>query len=132
MTVSDQMISVLDELCSKFGIVIDWTSENVLPYAKELLGKFITYEIVTSVIWIVIGVTGLIATYAIRKNYCKKNAITFETNLDDMTFGLTILLIIVLLAIIPMIFIQIFDIATCLTFPEKIIFNTITLLMQAS
>lgn len=32
MTVSDQIINVLDALCEKFGLVIDWTSENVVPY----------------------------------------------------------------------------------------------------
>ena len=130
MTVSDQMIAVLDEFCAKFGIAIDWTSENILPYVKELLGKFITYEIVTSVIWIVIGSIGLVATYALRKKYCKKNAIKSTTNWDDTTFVLTVLLIIALLAIIPMVLVQIFDIATCLTFPEKIIFNTVTHLIQ--
>ena len=48
MTVSDQIIAVLDSLCVKFGIVIDWTQENVLPYVMEIAKKFITYEIATS------------------------------------------------------------------------------------
>ena len=30
MTVSEQIIQVLDALCEKFGLVIDWTSENAI------------------------------------------------------------------------------------------------------
>ena len=32
MKVSNQIIEVLEYLCQKFGIVIDWTSESILPY----------------------------------------------------------------------------------------------------
>lgn len=130
MEVSDQIIAVLDNLCAKFGIAIDWTADNVLPYVKELFGKFITYEIVTSVIWIVLGIIGIVTAYTIRKNYCKKNKIESIDDLDDMAFGLTVVFIIALLAIIPMVVVQIFDIAACLAFPEKILFDRVTDLMQ--
>lgn len=36
MTVSEQIISVLDALCEKFGIAINWTEENVIPYVEIL------------------------------------------------------------------------------------------------
>lgn len=32
MEVSKQIIEVLDNLCEKFGVVIDWNAKNVLPY----------------------------------------------------------------------------------------------------
>lgn len=32
MQVSDQIIQVLDAICDKFGLAVDWTSTNVLPY----------------------------------------------------------------------------------------------------
>ena len=54
MTVSKQIIEVLDNLCQKFGIAIDWSSKNILPYLKELGNRFINYEIYTSITWIVV------------------------------------------------------------------------------
>lgn len=41
MQVSNQIIEVLDYLCSKIGITIDWTESNVLPYVQTLLEKYI-------------------------------------------------------------------------------------------
>jgi hypothetical protein len=48
MTVSEQIIQVIDALCEKFGIAIDWTAENVLPYLTTLCEKLIKYKIFTS------------------------------------------------------------------------------------
>ena len=31
MTVSEQIIQVIDALCEKFGIAIDWTTQNIIP-----------------------------------------------------------------------------------------------------
>ena len=55
MTVSSEIIEVLDYLGEKFGIAIDWTSNNVLPYLQTLADKFIKWEISTSIVWIVIA-----------------------------------------------------------------------------
>ena len=56
MTVSSQIIEVLDSLCEKAGIAIDWTAENVLPYIQELAGKFVSFEAATSIAWILLVV----------------------------------------------------------------------------
>ena len=32
--ISDGIIKVLDSLADKFGIAIDWTSSNILPYLQ--------------------------------------------------------------------------------------------------
>ena len=53
MEFSQEIINVLDYLYSKFGITIDWTSENVMPYLEELCGRYIQYEIYTSIAWCV-------------------------------------------------------------------------------
>lgn len=49
---TDEIIKLLDELAKRFGIAIDWTSENVMPYLEDLFGRFITYNIVVDVVWI--------------------------------------------------------------------------------
>lgn len=40
--ISDEIIKVLDDLCERFGIVIDWASENVVPQLTVLCEKLIT------------------------------------------------------------------------------------------
>ena len=55
MEVSEQVIKVLDAVCDKFGIAIDWTSNNVIPYIEQLGNKIITYDICMSIMWLVMG-----------------------------------------------------------------------------
>lgn len=53
---SEEIIKVLDALAEKFGLAVDWTSANVIPYLEQLCGKYVNYEIVTSVIWLLFGI----------------------------------------------------------------------------
>lgn len=66
MTVSEQIIQVIDKLCEKFGMAIDWTGENAVPYIETLGQKLVTYEIATSVawmfIWLIIAICLVAAT----------------------------------------------------------------------
>lgn len=50
----DEIIKVLDDLSERLGIDVDWTSQNVLPYLQELCDKYISYEIWTSIVYILI------------------------------------------------------------------------------
>ena len=67
MTVSDQIIAVMNDLCQKFGIAIDWSQENVIPYLTELAGKYISYEIATSIAWAAISGVILLVSAIICK-----------------------------------------------------------------
>lgn len=53
---SDEIIKVIDELGKRFGIVIDWSNENVLPYLQELAHRFIIYKTAIGIMTIVISV----------------------------------------------------------------------------
>lgn len=44
MKVSEQIIEVLEYLGEKFGVAIDWSSDNVLPMVKELCAKYISWK----------------------------------------------------------------------------------------
>lgn len=39
MMMNQQIIEIFDTLCEKFGVVIDWTSNNVLPQLQILVKK---------------------------------------------------------------------------------------------
>lgn len=124
MTVSEQIIQVLDALCEKFGLAIDWTSENVVPYITTLGGKLISYEIWTSVFWIgfmiVLSIAGVIAT----KKLCPvfKEGLENQHYLDcawDVATGFAIAGLVVLYGTtVIVIGVQIVDIIKCTTFPE--------------
>ena len=45
---SEEIIKILDHIGSKFGVAIDWTDKNVMPYLQELAEKYINYEIAIS------------------------------------------------------------------------------------
>lgn len=54
--VSDQIIKVLDNLCEKFGLAIDWSSKNIQPYLEELMAKAVNYKFSIATMWLIIGI----------------------------------------------------------------------------
>ena len=52
MTISEQ---TLQELAKQFGLALDWSNNNVIPYLQDLAQRVITYEFRSSIFWIVIG-----------------------------------------------------------------------------
>lgn len=124
MTVSEQIIQVLNALCEKFGLVIDWTSENVIPYLGELCGKLVNYEIWTSVAWMAV-----MMLLSIISGLCAKKLLPIaKEKLDEFDYPIvTIITVIVVatlcFATIIVVGTQIFDIVKCVTFPEMYIFE---------
>ena len=138
MTVSEQIIQVINALCEKFGIVINWTEENVIPYVKVLCRKLITYEIATSIVWVAImvllSVGSIVAT--------KKFAPTFKEGLakdarsycncgwEVGTVFAIIALVILNISTMIVVGTQIMDIVKCLAFPEMYVFEYISALVE--
>ena len=127
MKVSEQIIQVIDALCETFGLAIDWTSENVIPYLTTLGGKLISYEIWTSVFWIgfvtVLAIAGAIAT--------KRLYPIFKKGLDGQDWdecGWSVAAVFSVIGLVALyattiivIGMQIQDIIKCVTFPEMYI-----------
>lgn len=53
---SEEIIKVIDELGKRFGIAIDWSNQNIIPYLQELLKRFIYYRNITACVWIIISI----------------------------------------------------------------------------
>ena len=124
MTVSSEIIEVLDYLGEKFGIAIDWTSNNVLPYLQTLADKFIKWEISTSIVWIIIAAFVMVAMIVLM-NLKGIREINEET--DGM---LWIPIIALILASFMIICVQIFDIVECNIFPEKALYDFIKVMLK--
>lgn len=53
---SNEIIKVLDHLCDKFGIAIDWSSNNVIPYLQDLMVRITKYAIYTNILWLAMSI----------------------------------------------------------------------------
>lgn len=133
--VSDEIIKVLDAFANKIGVTVNWTQDNALPYLQQLCGKYVTYEMATSVFWIVIGICLLfLGKYLVGKfkSYMKQDD---ESGLGDFESLLCIMSIVCAVFCIgggiATIGDNIFDIITCLTFPEKVILDELQSVYQS-
>ena len=125
MSFSSQFIEVLDALCEKFGIVIDWTSQNVMPYLTDLAARFISYEIWTSMAWIVILGVVFVVLWKLTKNARK------DDSFDEVgkcvcawvACGFIGIIFIVVASV------EVFDIIRALTIPEVVIYGFLKGLM---
>ena len=119
---SEEIIKILNILSEKIGISINWTQRNIIPYLEQICQKYVNYEIATSIVWIIIGLLFIIFLIYFNKslkNY--KNSI--NKNRDDFLYFISFIAIIFFIISIIIIITQIFDIVTCITFPEKIIID---------
>lgn len=115
---SDEIIKILDDLGRRFGIAIDWSSENVLPYLKDLMSRFVKYETATSILWMLLGVIILSVCLAFAIRMFK----LFKSD-DFDTQCLVVLPCMIALIGVAIIVCQAIDIITVNTIPEKMIYE---------
>ena len=132
---SEEIIKVLDALAEKFGLAVDWTSSNVIPYLNQLCGKYINYEMATSIVWMIFGLllflAGIVCYRIVYKNK-DLGVDTYEHIPDDYTGRVLLYMCVICIFAISITIIstQIFDIITCVTFPEKIIIDELKMIQS--
>ena len=128
------VVEIIDALAEKFGIVVDWTNQNVIPYLQELMSRIVSYEIQTSVFWIVfvsvltIGF-GIASPILLRK--ALKQDLDSWTDWSETVLGVlgivcTIFFVGMLIASSVVIPIQVMDIIKCNTIPEQVFIQYIS------
>ena len=135
MEISEQVIKVLDAVCDKFGIAIDWTNNNVMPYIEQLGNKIVAYDICMSIMWLVVGCIPLTIAFLIKKFLNKKKLEaedkpndyyftdgTLDKKAEDCYFVIGILLVVAIVIGIA----NIQGIIQDIIFPEKTIIEFIT------
>ena len=77
---SEEIIKILDEIAKRFGIAIDWTSENVMPYVTDLFGRIVMYNKTLWMLGITVCVFVITASvaFAIISRKAKQKAQTKE------------------------------------------------------
>lgn len=128
---STEIIKVLDDLSSRFGIAIDWTSQNVVPYIQQLTGRIQAYSItinaiaaVCMVAIIVVAMVWYVKLYKRHKDdkyYEELSVVEFVLNI---VFGLAGVAVLMLLPGV------ISDLVQAIFIPELTVIDKITALMQ--
>lgn len=72
---SSEIIEVLNALCEKLGVAVDWSAQNVLPQFYNLLDRYSRYmiarnvaEIVLGAVFIVLSIVAMRITYKSYKS----------------------------------------------------------------
>ena len=59
MSFSNEIITILNDLGKRFGIAIDWTKENVMPYIEELCQRIIKFETISYIYLLILCILGI-------------------------------------------------------------------------
>ena len=133
----EEIIKVLDALSEKLGIAIDYTSDNVIPYIQQLSEKLVNYELATSIMFVILNIIPVIVTLVLIKYIMKsvKNG-TYTIKGSEFTVYEVATILAAVLSFLCIFFtiniiFEAIDIITCITFPEKIIFEYVTEVLQS-
>lgn len=129
MTTAEQIILVINTLCEKFGIAIDWTAENIAPYIEVLGSKLVTYGVwsstATIVICVVLQALGVAFVKRLQPTFIDriKNGGSSAGDWEIARCLMYVALAVICLICACMIICDVYRIVECLTFPELYIFE---------
>ena len=124
---SEEIIKVLDELGKRFGIVIDWSNQNIIPYLQELFKRFICYRNITACVWIIISIAITISGVVMLRSLNKwRKSDDYGDYDDDMLVGLGYIFSISIIALgIGLIIGNMFGIIKNICMPEMVVYEYI-------
>lgn len=127
---SEEIIKVLDELGKKFGVVINWSNQNIIPYLQELLKRFICYRNITACICIIISIamtiSGVVMIRFLNK-WRKSENYDSDYNIDDELLAILgyIFSIFIIATGIGLMIGNIFGIVKNICMPEMVVYEYI-------
>ena len=78
MNISKEILNTIDGLAERFGIVIDWSKENVYPQVADLCERFIHYKLACQWVWfalfaiiLAIGIVLIVMMVKDRRDFVK-------------------------------------------------------------
>ena len=127
---SDEIIKVLDAICEKLGIAVDWTSENIMPYLEIIAEKVVRLELVEAVMGVIYAFIFLgiaVGLYFFAK-FCFKKYKEINGWNDWYIAGSCSYVGMVIFAVV---FLLVFMtniecIVECIVFPETVVFDFVT------
>lgn len=125
ITLSSQIIELLNYLGEKMGVAIDWTNSNMMPYLESIFSKYINYFFLSRVIPMSLILIVAVFFTIISVRYLKKRT-DFNPDryfMDCLYLIFLIISVIVLIIVFIVLFFMLPDLIACWTFPEKIILD---------
>lgn len=117
MNSENQVVEIINTLADKFGIVIDWSNKNVLPYVQELIHRFAMYNIIKGILELVLSIIiSIISSSIVKKAY--KRLLDYES--EDKEFDDLLVIVFGILFISFIIFIpfEVKEILKSILLPE--------------
>lgn len=130
---SSEFEKALDAVCDKFGIAVDWSSKNVIPYVQELSTRVVHFKMASAVFFVVLGVLMLISTILWVKwiKYCDNKYKEDGYSDWDLAAGLSVgACIIWIVVAVYIVLTSAYDIVTYSIFPEKALVDFISTYMN--
>ena len=121
-----QIINVLDDLSARFGVVIDWTSDNMLPYLEDLYSRLVKYLLLTKIFGIVICAIILFISVVYIYKFIKVTSVTSWYNMSAIAITIMVFAVCALFIAALVILILIQGIIGLYTIPEAGVLNYIT------
>ena len=140
LTISENIIAVLDDVSKKLGIAVDWTSENIMPYLKDTADRIVQFELTTSIIWLILTAGFILAMALIGRHIYKmfkgknENSIFVDVgnwsgSHAELSVGavstITVMAVFTIICFAIMLA-QINDIVQCCVLPERVVINYIS------
>ena len=111
---------MLQKLVEQFGLALDFSKENVIPYLQQLAERVVKYEVGQSIFWMIIGIICIIVGIGLFVFVYKK--VTAEEYFDEYILMLLgVIAIFSFCAGISIVGYQINDLILCEYLPEKIL-----------
>lgn len=108
MKISEQIIEVIEILCEKFGIVIDWSAETIMPYIQTLIERYTNYVVGTRIFGVSFCLIALFITTIVYLSW-RKNELEYHENVH-IAYGIILaILVITNLIVIPVLGTQLFE-----------------------
>lgn len=121
VTLSSQIIEVLNDLTRRFGIFIDWNQQNIIPYLQDFLIRYVRYMFFEKIIWLVIFFCDFSIVVIFHKHIIK-----FAYDKAGIPESLTTFIIIVVCTLfIIEIIDNTFGMVKIITIPEMVIIDII-------
>lgn len=105
----------IDKIAEKFGIVVDWSQDNIYPYIRDILQRYRTASIVHDAV--AIGILGLLILSAIL--ILKSRGKSIKDSYDEFIFAIFMMFYYFGLATLLLITIwEIYDLTNWIFVPE--------------
>lgn len=110
----------IDKIAEKFGIVVDWSQDNIYPYIRDILQRYRTVSIVRDAVTIVLlALSAILATLVLKYIFKQDRKYIISADADDCVSAIIIAVCIACLVIfVPATIVNIYDITGWIFVPE--------------